>query len=187
MDGLVLCSIGCFAIGCISFARFHKLVGGSRLRRTVFSSFALQTICVAIAAAIIQSGIIDGRYPSGRDPNDVNFTELSAIALLSFQAAGQIVNSRGLGVGEVPTVVITSLVCDLVSDEMLFAGLTKNGKRNRRFIGFVLTLLGGITGGWISKSTGHVGPSLWFVAAIKACITLYWLGMLPLLQSMRKR
>jgi hypothetical protein len=105
------------------------------------------------------------------------------VALLSFQAAGQIVNSRGLGVSEVPTVVITSLVCDLVSDELLFAGLTKNGKRNRRFIGFVLTLLGAIVGGWISKATGQVGPCLWFVAALKACISLYWIGIGSLQQS----
>lgn len=180
-----LCSIGCFAFGCITFARLHKLIGGGRLRRTVLFSFALQTICVIIAAAIIEGGIINGQYPSTRDPRDVNFTELAAVALLSFQAAGQIVNSRGLGVGEVPTVVITSLVCDLVSDELLFAGLMENGKRNRRFIGFVLTLLGGITGGWISKSTGQVGPCLWFVAAIKACITLYWVGIIPLQRLMR--
>ncbi|KAF1979382.1 hypothetical protein BU23DRAFT_642970 [Bimuria novae-zelandiae CBS 107.79] len=181
-----LCSIGCFAIGCITFARLHNLIGGPRLRRTVLFSFALQTICVVIAAAIVQSGILDGQYPSMRDPDDVNFTELAAVALLSFQAAGQIVNSRGLGVGEVPTVVITSLVCDLVSDELLFAAWNKNGKRNRRFVGFVLTLLGGIAGGWISKSTGQVGPCLWFLAAIKACITLYWLGLVPLQRLMRK-
>ncbi|KAK7184272.1 uncharacterized protein CC84DRAFT_1234514 [Paraphaeosphaeria sporulosa] len=175
-----LCSIGCFAIGCVTFARLHKLIGGARLRRTVLFSFALQTVCVVIAAIIIQSGTIDGRYPSTRDPRDVNFTELAVVALLSFQAAGQIVNSRGLGVSEVPTVVITSLVCDLVSDELLFAGLTKNGKRNRRFLGFLLTLLGAIVGGWISKATGQVGPCLWFVAALKACISLYWVGVVPL-------
>jgi hypothetical protein len=142
-------------------------------------------VCVIIAAAIIESDIIDGRYPSLRDPSDVNFTELAAVALLSFQAAGQIVNSRGLGIGEVPTVVITSLVCDLVSDELLLVGLRKNGKRNRRFIGFVLTLLGAICGGWISKSTGQVGPCLWFVAAIKATITLYWLEVIALRRLMR--
>ncbi|KAJ4286931.1 hypothetical protein N0V90_012811 [Kalmusia sp. IMI 367209] len=182
-----LCSIGCFAIGCITFARLHKLIGGARMRRTILFSFFLQTVCVIIAAAIIQGGIIDGHYPSNRDPRDVNFTELAAVALLSFQAAGQIVNSRGLGVSEIPTVVITSLVCDLVSDELLFTGLTKNGKRNRRFVGFVLTLLGAITGGWISKSTGQVDPCLWFVAAIKAYLTLYWLGVIPLQRLMRGR
>ncbi|KAF9733575.1 hypothetical protein PMIN06_002814 [Paraphaeosphaeria minitans] len=178
-----LCSIGCFAIGCVTFARLHKLIGGARLRRTVLFSFILQTVCVVIAAIIIQTGTIDGNYPSTRDPQDVNFTELAVVAVLSFQAAGQIVNSRGLGVSEVPTVVITSLVCDLVSDELLFAGLTKNGKRNRRFLGFVLTLLGAIVGGWISKATGQVGPCLWFVAALKACISLHWVGVIPLQRS----
>jgi hypothetical protein len=170
-----LTSIGCFAIGCLSFARLHQLLGGARLRRTVFLSFSLQTICVITAAAIIQGGVIDGRYPSPRDPSDVEFAELAAVALLSFQAAGQIVNSRGLGVSEVPTVVITSLICDLVSDAQLLAPLSRNAKRNRRAMAFVLTLLGAICGGWISKATGAVQPSLWFVAAIKAVITIAWL------------
>ncbi|KAI1865424.1 uncharacterized protein JN550_008472 [Neoarthrinium moseri] len=177
-----LCSIGCFTIGCLAFAKFHKLIGGARLRRTVLSSFFLQTLFVIVAAAIIQGGIIDGAYPSHRHPSDVDFAELAAVALLSFQAAGQIVNSRGLGVSEVPTVVITSLLCDLISDEQLLAGFTYNGKRNRRVIAFVLTLLGAICGGWISKATGAVQPSLWFVAAIKGVITLSWLGMGDLLR-----
>ncbi|KAK6088441.1 DUF1275 domain-containing protein [Seiridium cupressi] len=180
-----LCSIGCFTIGCLTFARLHKLIGGARLRRTVFLSFLLQTICVVVTAAIIQGGIIDGSYPSSRDPNDVNFTELAAVALLSFQAAGQIVNSRGLGVSEVPTVVITSLLCDLISDEQLLVRFDRNAKRNRRAIAFVLTLLGAICGGWISKATGAVQPSLWFVAALKGAITAGWLGGHSLLKLRR--
>lgn len=178
-----LCSIGCFTIGCLVFARLHKLVGGPRLRRTVVLSFLLQTLCVIAAASIIQGGIIDGSYPSQRDPNDVNFTELAAVALLSFQAAGQIVNSRGLGVSEVPTVVITSLLCDLISDEQLLARYNGNPKRNRRAIAFVLTLVGAICGGWISKATGAVQPSLWLVAAIKAVVTAGWIGWGSLLKS----
>ncbi|KAI1378511.1 hypothetical protein F4677DRAFT_413613 [Hypoxylon crocopeplum] len=170
-----LCSIGCFTIGCLIFSRLHKMIGGGRLRRTVFFSFLLQTVFVVVAAAIIQTGIVDGRYPSRRDPADVDFLELVPVALLSFQAAGQIVNSRGLGVGEVPTVVITSLLCDLVSDEGILQPLRENVKRNRRALAFVLTLLGAICGGWVSKATGAVQPSLWFVAAIKAVITLTWL------------
>ncbi|KAL7626036.1 hypothetical protein AAE478_002806 [Parahypoxylon ruwenzoriense] len=170
-----LCSIGCFTVGCLAFSRLHKLIGGGRLRRTLFFSFLLQTVCVAVAATIIQTGIVDGRYPSQRDPADVDFLELVPVALLSFQAAGQIVNSRGLGVGEVPTVVITTLLCDLISDEQILLPLGKNVKRNRRAVAFVLTLLGAICGGWISKATSAVQPSLWFVAAIKAAITLSWL------------
>ncbi|KAI2615291.1 hypothetical protein GGR54DRAFT_306664 [Hypoxylon sp. NC1633] len=166
-----LCSIGCFTIGCLAFSRLHKLIGIGRLRRTLLFSFFLQTVFVVIAATIIQTGVVDGTYPSPRDPNDVEFLELAPIALLSLQAAGQIVNSRGLGVGEVPTVVITSLLCDLVSDEGLLNPLRENANRNRRAVAFVLTLLGAICGGWISKWTGAVQPSLWFVAAIKAAIT----------------
>ncbi|KAK7928560.1 hypothetical protein PG985_005558 [Apiospora marii] len=180
-----LCSLGCFAIGCVSFARLHRVIGGHRLRRTLLSSFFLQTVCVVVAASIIESGAIDGTYPSRGDPNKVNLTELAAVALLSFQAAGQIVNSRGLGVSEVPTVVITTLMCDLVSDEQLLVGLSKNGKRNRRAIAYVLTLVGAICGGWVSKATHQVGPCLWLVAAIKASLTLYWIGWIPLLKLMR--
>ncbi|KAI5860524.1 hypothetical protein GGS23DRAFT_227458 [Durotheca rogersii] len=170
-----LCSIGCFTIGCFAFSRLHKLIGGGRLRRTLFFSFLLQTALVVVVAAIIQTGVVDGRYPPHRDPASVDLLEFVPVALLSFQAAGQIVNSRGLGVGEVPTVVITSLLCDLVSDEQILQPLRKNVKRNRRAVGFVLTLVGGICGGWMLKSTGAVQPGLWLVAAIKGVVMIAWL------------
>ncbi|TRX98318.1 hypothetical protein FHL15_000963 [Xylaria flabelliformis] len=167
-------SIGSFGVGCVCFSRFHALVGRGRQRRTVFISFLMQAIFVSLAAGIIQGGLIDGRYPSRRDPSDVDFAELAPIALLSFQAAGQIVNSRGLGVAEVPTVVITTLLCDLVSDPNIFAPFAKNPKRNKRAIAFTLTLVGAIAGGFISKATGQVQNSLWLVAALKLSITIFW-------------
>ncbi|GAW12158.1 hypothetical protein ANO14919_015160 [Xylariales sp. No.14919] len=170
-----LTSIGSFIVGCVCFSRFHALIGRGRQRRTVFISFLVQTIFVFLAAAIIQGGLIDGRYPSQRDPADVDFAELAPIALLSFQAAGQIVNSRGLGVSEVPTVVITTLLCDLVSDPNIFAPLTKNPKRNKRAVAFTLTLVGAIIGGFISKVTGLVQNSLWLVAGLKFSITVFWI------------
>ncbi|KAI2635258.1 DUF1275 domain protein [Xylaria nigripes] len=170
-----LTSIGSFIIGCVTFSRFHALIGRGRQRRTVFISFLIQTIFVTLAATIIQCGLLDGRYPSPRNPSDVNFTELVPIALLSFQAAGQIVNSRGLGVSEVPTVVITTLLCDLISDPNIFAPLSQNPKRNKRAVAFTLTLLGAIAGGAISKRTGFVQNSLWIVAALKLGITIFWL------------
>lgn len=169
-----LTSIGSFIVGCVTFSRFHALIGRGRQRRTVFVSFLAQTILVAIAAGLIQGGLIDGRYPSRRDPADVDFRELAPIALLSFQAAGQIVNSRGLGVAEVPTVVITTLLCDLVSDPNIFAPLAQNPKRNKRAVAFTLTLVGAIAGGYISKATGLVQNSLWLVAALKLSITVFW-------------
>ena len=179
-----LCSIGCFAAGSVAFARAHQLAGGGRLRRTVALSFLVQTLFVAVAAAVVQTGVVDGTYPSttrgGSGGGDArpDFTDLAVVALLSFQAAGQIVNSRGLGVGEVPTVVITSLLCDLLGDPALLA--RANGKRDRRAAAFILTLVGAIAGGWLSKAIGAVQPSLWLAAAIKAVITVFWLGLLRL-------
>lgn len=127
-----------------------------------------------LAAAIIQGGVVDGAEPSHRMPGTVDFKELVIIALLSFQAAGQIVASRSLQVGEIPTVVVTSMLCDLMSDPALFAW-AKNDKRNRRFIAFVLTLVGAICGGWISKASHEVQPSLWMVAGIKLVLAAGWL------------
>lgn len=102
---------------------------------------------------------------------------MAPIALLSFQAAGQIVASRVLGVNEIPTVVITSLLADLFSDPNLMARpiMTGNVKRNNRIAGFVLTLVASIAGGWILKKTGQVQPVLWLVFGIKATIGLVWL------------
>lgn len=136
-------------------------------------SFLTQALLVILAAAIIQSNVVDGSYPSQRLPSDVDFKELAIIALLSFQAAGQIVASRSLGVGEIPTVVVTSMLCDMVSDPALCA--LKNEKRDRRAMAFVLTLVGAICGGWISKASGAVHPSLWFVAGLKLVLAAGWL------------
>ncbi|TWU73117.1 hypothetical protein ED733_000370 [Metarhizium rileyi] len=168
-----LCSIAFFIAGSFAFSRFALYLGGRR-RGIMTLSFLMQAMMVIIAASIVQSGVVDGSYPSKRRPIDVDFKELIIIALLSFQAAGQIVSSRTLKVGEVPTVVVTSMLCDLMSDPALFS-LARNDKRNRRFIAFVLTLVGAICGGWISKAAGAVHPSLWTVAGIKLVIAFAWL------------
>ncbi|KAM3498638.1 hypothetical protein MY10362_008049 [Beauveria mimosiformis] len=168
-----LCSIGFFIIGSFCFARLAMLLGGKR-RGVLGLSFFCQSVLVMLAAALIQGGVIDGSYPSHRAPGSVDFKEIAVIALLSFQAAGQIVSSRTLSVGEIPTVVVTSMLCDLMSDPALLAW-AKNDKRNRRFVAFVLTLVGAICGGWISKASGAVQPSLWTVAGIKLVLAISWL------------
>ncbi|EKG11253.1 hypothetical protein MPH_11597 [Macrophomina phaseolina MS6] len=175
-----LCSIGCFVGGSLFFSRLHALAGARR-RATLVLSFLLQGGLVCVAAGLIQGGVINGRYytnSSASRPTPLEmvvWAELAPVAMLSFQAAGQIVASRALGVGEVPTVVITSLLCDLVSDLQLLAPLTQNKKRNSRIVAFVLTLVGGIAGGWISKATGVVQPALWIVAGIKLVIGVCWI------------
>lgn len=137
-------------------------------------AFLIQSILVMVAAAIIQTGAVNQRQSNN---GITDWREMAPIAILSFQAAGQIVASRVLGVNEVPTVVITSLLCDLMSDPKLatrpiFRG---NRKRNNRIAGFVLTLVGSIIGGWMLKGTGDVQPVLWLVFGIKSVITLGWI------------
>lgn len=132
------------------------------------ASFAFQFICVAVAAAII-----DRPHSPPLPAGGLDFHEFIPIALLSSQAAGQIVSSRSLGVNELPTVVITSMVCDLMSDPMLF-GFSCNRKRNCRATAFVLMLLGAIVGGAISNASGSARASLWTVAGIKLALAAAW-------------
>ena len=96
------------------------------------------------------------------------------IALLSFQSAGQIVGSRALGISEIPTVVVTSVLCDLASDPALVSPLTRNAKRNRRVLAFVGILIGAIAGGSIAKVTGGMEAVLWLAGGIKVVVTCSW-------------
>lgn len=80
--------------------------------------------------------------------------------------------SRQLGFNEVPTTVLTSVYCDLASDP----GLVKrdNVKRNRRVCAVLGILVGGIAGGWISRSPAGLSTTLWIAAAIKMGIAVGW-------------
>ncbi|KAI1267686.1 DUF1275 domain protein [Xylariaceae sp. FL1019] len=167
-----LTSLAAFIAGCVIFSRCHTLLGSGRRRRTAFLSFLAQTVFLVIAAALIQGGVIKSQATEENSASD--FTDLAPIALISFQAAGQIVNSRGLGVSEVPSVVVTTLLCDLVSDPAIFVPLPQNAKRNKRAVAFTLTLLGAIVGGFVFKATGGLEYSLWIVAGLKGLITLFW-------------
>lgn len=170
-----LCSIGCFALGAVFFSRLHRRLSPKGPQRgSLALGFLLQAVCVCIAAALVQAGAVAQRQQIGAA--HVDWRELAPIALLSFQAAGQIVASRVLGVGEVPTVVVTSLLCDLMSDPLLASRPLLRGrrKRNNRIAAFVLTLVGSIIGGWMLKGTGQVQPVLWLVFGIKASISMSW-------------
>jgi hypothetical protein len=158
-------------LGSFCFSRFVTALG-ARKRGTLVASFLLQTIFVFVAAAIIQGRAIDGSIPSRT--HEIVWNQLAPIALLSFQAAGQIVGSRSLGLGEIPTVVITSLLCDLFSDPAIASPIKQNVKRNRRVVAFSLTMVGAIAGGWISKATSGVEAALWVAGGIKGLITVAW-------------
>lgn len=128
---------------------------------------------VMITAGLVQGGVIAGA-PSGSSLHgaETQWTQEAPIVLLSIQSAGQIVASRSLGFNEIPTVVITSLLCDLMSDPKLF--LLRNEKRDRRVVAFTLTLVGAIAGGWITKGTGDICAALWLGAGIKLAISVAW-------------
>lgn len=76
---------------------------------------------------------------------------------------------------EIPTVVVTSVLCDFASDPKLTDPLRANAKRNRRVLGFLGILVGAVAGGWISKSAGQIQSVLWLAGGMKLLITVSWL------------
>ena len=97
------------------------------------------------------------------------------IALLSFQSAGQIIGSRVLNLSEIPSVVLTSMLCDLASDPQLVGGWKTNIKRNRRALAFVMILVGAVVGGFISEGSGYMQHVLWVAGGLKVLITAAWM------------
>lgn len=131
-------------------------------------SFAVQTTVILVAAILVQTQAVSP------DPDQDPTTWLKdlAIALISFQAAGQIIASKYLAFSEIPTVVLTALMCDLFLDKNLFQRpWSSNPKRNRK-IGFVFALFGGaLTAGGMAKGPG-LASGLWLATALKGIITL---------------
>ncbi|CAK7201570.1 hypothetical protein SEUCBS139899_004276 [Sporothrix eucalyptigena] len=178
-----LVSIACFQAGAFSFSQFRHL-GSQKRKLILFVTGLLQTILVVVAAALAQSHVVPAFADSklstveesaARTVAANDFIVLCPIALLAFGFGGQIYTSRVLGYGEVPTNVLTSLYCDLFSDPKLFAPIRTNAKRNRRVAAAVLTLVGGIVGGWLQRSRGGMPAALWIAAAVKLGIALSWL------------
>ena len=161
-----LISIGFFLLGSFSFSTFHRW--GSPLRRWVFTStFFFQGLCVIGTAILVTLDIID--------KDTLRWPNVLSIALLSFQAAGSAVASRQLQYNELPTVVLTSVYCDLMSDPVLFtAKLSDDPKRNRRAVAIVVCLLGAICGGLFSKSEVGLAGALWVSVAIKLVVAATW-------------
>ena len=155
---------------------------------TLSLSFFIQSAFIFIAAALAQTQTVPA-FGISRLPTEMSEMQESAhnavensalslipLALLAFQFGGQIVMSRILGINEVPTNVLTSLYCDLLSDPLLLAGLSKNPKRNRRVAAIVLLVSGGIIGGWLQRSSAGMSAALWLAAAIKLVIALAWIS-----------
>jgi uncharacterized membrane protein YoaK (UPF0700 family) len=165
-----LMAIFFFFVGAFSSARVGRLLG-SLQRSTLALSFLVQTTLIVVAAALIQANIVPGGHTRGTE----DYIQILPLPMLSFQAGQQCVAARHLGFNEIPTTVLTSVLCDLGNDPELFFPLNENWKRNRRFLSFVLLFAGAVSGGWLSKTNSGMAAGLWMAAAIKACITVAWL------------
>ena len=165
-----LTSIFCFLMGCLTFSKSRHI--GPTARGTLALSFFIQACCIIVAAALVQSHVAPEPHGTVPLPGGINFIEVLPIAFLAFQSGGQIMMSRILGFNEVPTTVLTSVYCDLISDPNILK--KDNVKRNRRFGAVLMELIGGIMGGWISRSNGGMSVSLWIAAAIKLGIACSW-------------
>jgi uncharacterized membrane protein YoaK (UPF0700 family) len=175
-----LLSIGCFFIGCICFSHGMRALGSKgKTRGALLLSFFLQAGLMLAAAGLVQAHAVpvpppgvalNYRVASQADPD---FIELLPIGLLAFQGGGQLVASRLLGFNEIPTVVLTSVYCDLAIDEKLL--VKTNEKRNHRIGAVVLILLGAIAGGWISRSEAGMAMAMWIAAVLKLGLAVAWI------------
>ena len=166
-----LTSLVCFLSGAFFFSRFGRRFEASR-RITLSSSFLIQAAVILLCAVLVQAGVVEGRLELIGE--DIDWIHEIPIALLSFQAPGQVWLSRDLKFAEVSTVVVSTMLYDFGSDPGLFDGLRQNAVRNRRFFGFCMLLVGAITGGWVTKQSGHITIPMWIAGAIKLGIAGAW-------------
>ncbi|KAJ6179958.1 hypothetical protein N7519_010419 [Penicillium mononematosum] len=163
-----LIALTVFIASNIIFIHMHRFLTPRR-RSTMIISFGLQTIALLATAILIQLEVITPKPEDPRAP--IEWMQVVAISLLAFQAGGQICASRVLAMDEIPTVVVTAMLSDLLVDPKLTAKF--NPKRNRRVGAFLALFLGAMTAGGLSKTTS-MASSIWLAMGLKLMITLGW-------------
>ncbi|KAL3291850.1 DUF1275 domain protein [Colletotrichum asianum] len=171
-----LVSIVAFWAGCFTFSK-TRLVH-PKCKGALFASFLFQSVLISVSAALAQAGVVPSFALTRLDLREIyeDYITTLPIALLAFQFGGQVVTSRILGFNEVPTNVLTSLYCDLLSDPMILAPFPENPKRNSRVVAVLLTVGGGIIGGWLQRTNLGMPAVLWIAAIVKLVIALLWAG-----------
>jgi hypothetical protein len=112
--------------------------------------------------------------PTREADNDrVHWNDLLPIALVAFQSCGQAIASRALKYSALTSVVLTSIYCDLFSDQELFA--FRNVERNQRAAAPLMLLAGAVVGGVFAASSVGIQGALWTATALKGCIVVAWL------------
>ncbi|KAJ4175215.1 hypothetical protein NW754_005635 [Fusarium falciforme] len=173
---------GCF----VSMQTGNTIFVGLGKRWVLVASFLIQSVLTGLVALLATTGAVrnspNDRTTTHKDGwiiervrNDFPYSDYAPIILLAFQSAGQIVASRVLKYNSMPTVVLTSLYCDMMSDAKLFtAPITDNADRNRRATGALLLFAGAVSGGFLSKSWVGFAGALWIAAFLKLCISFSW-------------
>ena len=164
-----LTSIVGFCLGSFVFARYHRYFGGKK-RWVIVLSYTIQLIMIVVSAVMITISPAQGLTPKG----PITMWSVVPIALIAFQSAGQAVMSRVLKYGGLTSVVLTSIYCDLFSDQKLFTDLTTNAERNRRAAAPLLLLLGAMLGGIWSHSEVGLAGAVWTAAALKLFVIVAW-------------
>ncbi|CAI7645561.1 unnamed protein product [Penicillium discolor] len=163
-----LIALTVFLASNLIFIHMHRFLGPRR-RSTMIIAFGIQTIALLATAVLIQLEVITPKPEDPRAP--IEWLQVLAISLLAFQAGGQICASRVLALDEIPTVVVTAMLCDLLVDPKLTAKF--NPKRNRRVGAFLALFLGAMTAGGLSKTT-TMASSIWLAMGLKLIVTLGW-------------
>ena len=143
----------------------YTAVGPTR-RLTLCLSFLVQTVCIVIAATLVETDAV----PESTVDSKLVFL---AIPFLAAQSGAQIVTAKSLGFSEVPTTVLTSVYNDLGGDTHLLAW--HNPKRDRRLAAVAMILVGGISAAWLSRDQGSLAAVLWLGAGIKLLLSFSWL------------
>lgn len=154
-----------FCVGSFFFARFHRFFSPKR-RWVICASFTAQLLLTVAAALVVTF------TPPPASDDAVDWTVLLPLALVAFQSCGQAVTSRALRYNALTSVVLTSIYCDLFSDQDLFK--LDNVERNRRLAAPLLLLGGAVLGGVFSHSPVGILGALWTAAALKLIMVVVW-------------
>jgi hypothetical protein len=144
---------------------------GALRRSTMVYSWLIQAMLVYICAVLENTGVVPN---NAGDVLPDNFIVLLPLSLLSIQSAGQMAMSRILGYSEVTSVVLTSSYFDFAFDDKVFAGPTRNVKRNRRVGSMIMVLLGAIGGGFLTQDE-DISKVLWLAGSLKVAVAVVWM------------
>ncbi len=129
---------------------------------------------MTVTASLVSTGVVPRTtrtVGAKGSPGSFDFVELCPIVLLAFQSGGQIVASRVLKYNSMPTLVLTTTYCNLMSDpNLLTAGLFEDPDRNRGALGVVMLFVGATIGGALMKTSAGYSGALWLATGVKGCL-----------------